>query len=110
MLQDNLGDSRNSNNSAFEQPENNLERENQKVFHVDEDDRPAESESEFYGRFQRNSNVQQRESVVRRIPTSAEGDGLLPFPSESSRQYNSSPKLRSPVDTARSFETQHGGR
>ncbi|XP_020591071.1 FIP1[V]-like protein [Phalaenopsis equestris] len=105
VLQDNLDDSRNSNN-AFERPENNFGRENHKGFHdVDEDDRPTVSESEFPGRFLR-SNVQQRESVARRIPSSAEGDGILPFPSESSRQYNSSPKSRSPIDATRSSETE----
>ncbi|KAI0523572.1 hypothetical protein KFK09_005968 [Dendrobium nobile] len=110
VLQDNQGDSRNSN-SAFERIENNFGGENQKGFHdVDKDDRPAESKSGFYGHFPRSSNEQQWESVARRIPSSADGDGILPFPSESSCQYNSSPKSRSPIDAARSFEAQHGGR
>lgn len=109
MLQDNLDDSKNSN-GALELAENNSGIENQKVCHdVDEDDRPAESEFEFDGRFP-GSSVQQRELVARQNPTFAERGGIIPFPSESSRQHNSSPKSQSPIDISPSFETKHSGR
>ncbi|KAK8958083.1 hypothetical protein KSP40_PGU012867 [Platanthera guangdongensis] len=104
VLQDNPDDSRNSN-GAFERPDNNLERENQNVFH-EQDERPAESK--YYHHFPRSSNIQQREAMAFRIPISSEEDGIMPLPSEVS--CPASPKSRSPVDTAKSFGTQHGGR
>lgn len=104
VLQDNLDDSRNSN-GAFERLDSNLERENQNVFH-EQDERPTESK--YYGHFPRSSNAQQREAMAFRIPISAEEDSIMPLPSEVS--CPSSPKSRSPVDTAKTFGMQHGGR
>ncbi|KAG0465962.1 hypothetical protein HPP92_020126 [Vanilla planifolia] len=109
VLQDNL-DGSTISNGVFEQSENNFKRKSLSDFHdVDEDGRPTGSDSHGHLSCTSNGQRQQRESMTRRIPGSLQGDGILPFPSDLSLQYNNS-KSRSPIDTARSVAMQHGGR